>query len=152
MNAALPPLRMGNTKCIYRRPCHNPFNGRFKPGTFFVSSIILRAKHELTSKAASKSVLLQLLQVGPASKIWGQGLIVRPCFSVQLHFESWMMRQFFLADQNQHVSKPTWVKSQCTVHYVTRYICLILVNRNKKIWLDHATVKNAMGSASFSNA
>jgi len=35
-------------------------------GTFFVSSIILRAKHELTSKAASKSVLLRLLQVGPA--------------------------------------------------------------------------------------
>jgi len=32
--------------------------GRFKPETFFVSSIILRAKHELTSKAASKSVLL----------------------------------------------------------------------------------------------
>jgi len=39
---------------------------RFKPGAFFVSSIILRAKHELTSKAASKGVLLRLLQVGPA--------------------------------------------------------------------------------------
>jgi len=33
-------------------------DGRFKPGTFFVSVIILRAKHELTSKATSKSVLL----------------------------------------------------------------------------------------------
>jgi len=32
--------------------------GQFKPGTFFVSSIILPAKHELTSKATSKSVLL----------------------------------------------------------------------------------------------
>jgi len=31
-------------------------NGRFKPGTFFVSSIIFRAKHELTSKAVSKSI------------------------------------------------------------------------------------------------
>jgi len=41
-------------------------NGRFKPGTFFVSSIILRAKHELTSEAASKSILLRLLQVEPA--------------------------------------------------------------------------------------
>jgi len=41
-------------------------NGRFKPGTFFVSSIILRAKHELTPTAASKSVLLRLMQVGPA--------------------------------------------------------------------------------------
>jgi len=36
-------------------------NDRFKPGTFFVSSIILRAKHELTSKAASKSVVLDCL-------------------------------------------------------------------------------------------
>jgi len=41
-------------------------NGRFKPGMFFVSTIILLAKHGLTSKAASKSVLLRLLQVGPA--------------------------------------------------------------------------------------
>jgi len=41
------------------------YNGRFKPGTFFVSSIILRAKHELTSKVASRSVLLRLLQVRP---------------------------------------------------------------------------------------
>jgi len=32
-------------------------NDRFKPGAFFVSSIILRAKHELTSKEASKSIL-----------------------------------------------------------------------------------------------
>ena len=32
--------------------------GWFKPGTFFVSLIILPAKHELTSQAASKSVLL----------------------------------------------------------------------------------------------
>jgi len=39
--------------------------GRFEPGTFFVSSIILWANHELTSKA-SKSVLLRLLPVGPA--------------------------------------------------------------------------------------
>jgi len=40
-------------------------NGRFKPGTSFASLIILRTKHELTSKAASKSVLLRLFQVGP---------------------------------------------------------------------------------------
>jgi len=38
----------------------------FRPGTFFVSSIILRAKHGLTSKAASKSVLFRLLWAEPA--------------------------------------------------------------------------------------
>ena len=32
--------------------------GRFKPGTFFVSSIILQAKHELKSEAARRSDLL----------------------------------------------------------------------------------------------
>jgi len=32
--------------------------GRFKLATFFLSLMLLRAKHELTSKAASKSVLL----------------------------------------------------------------------------------------------
>jgi len=42
--------------------------GRFTLGTFFVSSIILWAKHELTSKATSKSIHLQLLQVGPIAK------------------------------------------------------------------------------------
>ena len=36
----------------------NRTNDRFKPGTFFVSAIILREKRELTSKAASKNVLL----------------------------------------------------------------------------------------------
>ena len=40
--------------------------GWFKSGTFFVSSIILQAKHELTSKVANKSVILRLLQVRPA--------------------------------------------------------------------------------------
>jgi len=40
-------------------PSNKPLaNGRFKPGMFFVTSIILRAKHEPMSKAASKSVLL----------------------------------------------------------------------------------------------
>jgi len=43
-----------------------PFNGRFKPGIFFVWLIILWAKHELTSKAVSKTVFLRLLQVGSA--------------------------------------------------------------------------------------
>ena len=31
-------------------------------------------------------------------------------------FKGWMTRQIFLADQNQHVSKPTWVKLQCNRH------------------------------------
>ena len=30
--------------------------------------------------------------------------------------KGWMTRQIFLADQNQHVSKPTWVKLQCNRH------------------------------------
>ena len=30
--------------------------------------------------------------------------------------KGWMTRRFFLAYQNQHVSKPTWVKLQCTGH------------------------------------
>ena len=38
---------------------------RFKRGMFFVSSIIHQAKHELTSKADKKSILLQLSQVKP---------------------------------------------------------------------------------------
>ena len=41
-------------------------NGQFKLGTFFVSSIILQPKHELTSQAASMSILMRLLQVRPA--------------------------------------------------------------------------------------
>jgi len=35
-------------------------------GTFFVSSIILQTKHQLTSKAAGKSIFLRLSQVRPA--------------------------------------------------------------------------------------
>jgi len=35
--------------------------GRFKPGTFFVSSIILQARHELKSEAARRSDLLDHL-------------------------------------------------------------------------------------------
>ena len=37
----------------YRNWSYEPY-GHFKPGTFFVSSIILKAKHDLTSKAASR--------------------------------------------------------------------------------------------------
>ena len=34
-----------------------------------------------------------------------------------LNFKGWMTRQiFFVADQNQHVFKPTWVKLQCNRH------------------------------------
>jgi len=39
--------------------------------------------------------------------------IERMCGSRRL--KGWM-RQIFMADQNQHVSKPTWVKSQCNRH------------------------------------
>jgi len=51
---------------LSRRDDTSVANGRFKLGMFFVSSITLQAKHELTSKAASKSGFLRLLQVGPA--------------------------------------------------------------------------------------
>jgi len=43
-------------------------NAWFKPGAFFVSSNILGAKPELTSKAAGKTILLRLLQVIKNSK------------------------------------------------------------------------------------
>ena len=38
-------------------------NAWFKPGVLFMSSSILQTKHELTSKAASKAILLRLLRV-----------------------------------------------------------------------------------------
>jgi len=52
----------GNCAYLYGLLAHGSY-GRFELGIFFVSSIVFWAKHELTSKAASKSILLQ---VGPA--------------------------------------------------------------------------------------
>ena len=56
----------------------NRTNDRFKPGTFFVSAIILREKRELTSKAASKNVLLDWSLVVKNKKSF------RRCFSYQI--------------------------------------------------------------------